>query len=294
MYVVIGANGYLGSYVIRAILGLTRESILATARDLSRVTPLERVSWTACDVQSPESVAALLDRLRDEPGVRIVYLAAYHHPDLVERNRELAWDINVTALSGFLNRAGFAEKIYYASTDSVYGESRDRYHFKETDPLNPVNFYGHNKCAAEALMIHQGRNVVRFPFLISPSLIYKPHFYDEIAESIKAGKPFEMFADSYRSSLSFENAGKLLVRLMESGNTHPVVNVCGDRDLSKYDVGLMIADREGASRELIVPVSIRRPRENFETRRAASTLMDNTLLKKTLGLSEIDIFEEAR
>ncbi|MBO4521089.1 MAG: sugar nucleotide-binding protein [Alphaproteobacteria bacterium] len=294
MYAVVGANGYLGSYVIKAILGLTNQNVIATARDLSRVNPDNRVEWVACDVQDDASVDALLEKLKREERVKIVYLAAYHNPDNVEKNKELAWDINVTCLSKFLNKATFAEKIYYASTDSVYGESVNGYRFKESDPLTPVNFYGHNKGAAEALLIHRGRNVVRFPFLISPSIIYKPHFYDVIVENIRSGKPFEMFADSYRSSLSFENAGKLWINLMERENIPQIVNICGDRDLSKYDVGLMIADREGVSEDLIIPISVSQPKENFETRRAASTLMDNTLLKTILGLREIDIFSEPR
>lgn len=294
MYAVIGANGYLGSYCIKAILKNTKDSIIATARDLSRVNKDERVEWIACDVQSDASVDSLIERLKNESDLKIIYLAAYHHPDKVQENQQLAWDINVTSLSKFLNKTTFAAKIYYASTDSVYGDSVSGHRFVETDALNPVNFYGHNKCAAEALMIHLGRNVVRFPFLISPSIIYKPHFYDVIVENIKAGKCFEMFEDSYRSSLSFENAGDLLIRLMEMDDVPQIVNVCGDKDYSKYDVGLLVADREGVSRDLIIPVSVNQPQENFTTKRATSTLMDNTLLKKTLGLSYIEIFDEPK
>ena len=161
--------------------------------------------------------------------------------------------------------------------------------------MNPVNIYGHNKCAAEAILVHKGRNVVRFPFLISPSLAGKPHFYDRIVESLKEGKPFEMYEDSYRSSLSFENAARLLVALIERGNRHPIVNVCGDRDLSKYDVGLLLADREGLDRNLIVPVRMGEITiEGFVTKRASSTLMDNTLLKQILDLEYVDIFERPK
>ena len=142
-------------------------------------------------------------------------------------------------------------------------------------------------------MIQMGRNVVRFPFLISPSLVYKPHFYDKIVESLRAGKPVEMFEDSLRSSLSFENAAALLIRLTEKDGVPSVVNVCGDKDLSKYDVGLLIADREGLDRRLIVPVSVRQSQGIFATGRANSTLMDNALLKSLLGLREIDIFDDA-
>ena len=206
MYVIIGANGYLGSYIRKVILEDTQESLICIDRILPEKEEEERVSWLNCDITDREQVDRTLDHLKNFPDLKIIYLAAYHNPDLVEQNRQLAWNINVTSLSYFINQAAFAKAIYYPSTDSVYGESVDFYHFKETDALHPVNFYGHNKCAAEAILVHQGRNVVRFPFLISPSLAGKPHFYDRITDALRKGETFEMYEDSYRSSLSFENA----------------------------------------------------------------------------------------
>lgn len=292
MYCIVGANGYLGAYMRKAILELTDEDILCV--DLNIGNDQERVKWQRCDITDRASVDELLNSMKDSKDVKIIYLAAYHNPDLVEQNKELAWNINVTSLSYFVNKASFAKEIYYPSTDSVYGESTDFYHYKETDYLNPVNFYGHNKCAAEAVLIHLGRNIVRFPFLISPSLTNKPHFYDRIKESLKNGQPFEMYKDSYRSSLSFENAARLTIALIEKGNRNPIVNVCGDKDLSKYDVGVILAKREGLDPSLIVPITMDKMVEGFVTKRATSTLMDNSLLKKTLGLEYVDIFERPK
>ena len=297
MYAVIGANGYLGSYIVKNILEHTDEPVIATTREMREVQINDRVEWIAADICNEASVEQLMLRLqREQSPVKIVYLAAYHHPDKVQQNPAFAWNVNVTALSGFVNRAAeFTDCIYYASTDSVYGESVDGYHFTEQDPLNPVNIYGHNKCAAEAVMVHRGLHVVRFPFLISPSLVYKPHFYDVIVDTVKKGEKMEMYEDSYRSSLSFDNAAYLLICLMEADQSKvpAILNVCGDRDLSKYDVGKMIASREGLDESRIVPVKMESFRqEGFVTKRAESTLMDNSLLKKVLSLKEIDIFDK--
>ena len=295
MYTIIGANGYLGSYIKKIILEETGEDLICVDRNIPQTEADKRVRWLSCDITDRAAVDGLLGELSRYESVKIIYLAAYHNPDLVDQNPQLAWNINVTSLSYFVNKADFAKEIYYPSTDSVYGESRDFYHFKESDPLDPVNIYGHNKCAAEAILVHKGRNVVRFPFLISPSLAGKPHFYDRIVESLKKNEPFEMYEDSYRSSLSFENAARLLVALVEKGNRHPIVNVCGDKDLSKYDVGLMVAEREGLNKDLIVPVKMGEITvEGFVTKRATSTLMDNSLLKEILGLEYVDIFERPK
>ena len=80
--------------------------------------------------------------------------------------------------------------------------------------------------------------------------------------------------------------------MFEKGNIPSVVNVCGDEALSKYDVGRMIAKREGLNPGLILPISTEKSQENFRVKRAKNTLMDNVLLKETLGFEYIDIFDE--
>lgn len=294
MYCIVGANGFLGAYIRKVILEDTNENILCADLNVPEKEDNNKVKWTHLDITDRNAVDMFIDRLKEYENLKIVYLAAYHNPDLVEQNKELAWNINITSMSYFVNKACFAKEIYYPSTDSVYGESKDFYHFIETDALNPVNFYGHNKCAAESILVHLGRNVVRFPFLISPSLAGKPHFYDRIVESLKNNEPFEMYEDSYRSSLSFENAARLMIALIEKGNRHSIVNVCGDKDLSKYDVGKIIAEKEGLNPDLIVPITTDKKMEGFETKRATSTLMDNSLLKEILNLEYVDIFDKPK
>lgn len=292
MYVIIGATGFLGTYLIHNILQTTNEKILAVARKEKEHLQTE---FCPCDISDEREVIKLNNQyLSKSSGNKIIYLAAYHHPDMVEKNPKLAWDINVTSLSRFLNIAENVECFFYSSTDSVYGEGNEEYRFKEDDELHPVNKYGLHKCVAERLVTGYGYNVVRFPFLISSSLTpEKKHFYDEIAETISQNKHIEMFCDSYRSALDFNTASKMLIRLIEKYTPEmpQIINICGDEALSKYDVGLRIADRLKVNSDLIRPVSIHdnKTADIFGTKRAASTLMDNTRLKEILGLQEVKI-----
>lgn len=292
MYTIIGANGYLGAYMIKNILEHTDETVLAIARHIGESQD-SRIHWITCDITKADEVEKLnREYLSKCSENKIVYLAAYHHPDLVEKNPRIAWDTNVTALARFLNTIENVHCFYYPSSDSVYGESCAGYAFKETDILSPVNRYGRHKCIAEALVTGYGYNVVRFPFLIAPSLVLgKKHFYDVIVETITQGKTMEMFSDSYRSALNFDTAAQLTIRMMEEyREEYPkVLNVCGDDPLSKYDIGLMIADRVGVSRGLIRPISINNGTNIFEVKRATSTLMDNSLIKNILNLAEIKL-----
>ena len=236
MYAIIGANGFLGSYLIKSILENTGETIIATARNVDIVQKNPRVEWVYCDVEDDRSVLALADKIKHGPLCRMIYLAAYHHPDMVAKNPKIAWNINITALSGFLNEMENLSCFFYPSTDSVYGEGEDGYHFKETDSLSPVNLYGVHKAAAESLVNWYGYHVVRYPFLIAPSLLtHKKHFYDVIVQRISQGRPIEMFMDSKRSSLDFGTAADLLIRATQrySQDMPKIMNLSGDEDLFK-------------------------------------------------------------
>ena len=292
MYIIVGANGFLGSYFIKNILEKTEEEMIAVARTVPQSGD-SRIRWVSCDITDPASVDKLnRDYLSTSKDNKIIYLAAYHHPDLVEKNPRTAWDVNVTSLSRFLNTAENVKCLFYPSSDSVYGESIDQKVFSELDELHPVNRYGLNKCVAERLVTGYGYNVVRYPFLIGPSLLkQKKHFYDVIVENIAGGKPMDMFVDSYRSALSFDAAAGIVVDLIENHaeSVPQILNVCGDDALSKYDIGLMIADKFSVSRELIRPISIHGGSGVFEAKRASSTLMSNQRLKDILGVSEIKL-----
>lgn len=289
MYLIVGGNGFLGNYIIKSILEKTDDMIVATARNTENTKNSERLIWKTCDIENETQFDKLIASLPDVEHLKVIFLAAYHHPDMVAKNPQTAWNINVTTLSRCLNKLYFARRFFYASTDSVYGNSVDRHHFRETDALNPVNVYGHNKAAAEALVCHYGFNVVRFPFLIAPSLVAgKLHFYDKIVCDLKQGKEVAMFCDSYRSSLNFKTGADLLTDLAELEVRPPaILNICGDDDLSKYDIGLMIADKIAVSRSLVKALKLQDGETIFKTARASTTLMDNAQIKKVLKIPQI-------
>ena len=292
MYTIVGANGFLGAYMRKAILELTNEPILALDMNVEDAETNSRITWMKCDVTKEEDIINVRDVLLKNEDNKIIYLAAYHHPDAVEKNPRIAWNINITALSNFMNTVENVKCFFYPSTDSVYGDGDDTVHFKESDALKPVNRYGRHKATAECLVNAYGYNVVRFPFLIAPSLLsYKDHFYDQIAKTISSGEKMEMFVDSLRSSLDFGTVAELVIKLIETYDESmpKILNVSGDDDLSKYDIGLMIARKLGVSEDLIVPISADKTDGIFEAKRAKSTLLDNSAIKKYLGLEEIKI-----
>lgn len=294
-YLVVGGGGFLGSYFIRE-LKKRGHTVVATAQNIEGLQNEETLTWMQCGVTNGAEVDRVLQKMETMAPYHVLYLAACHHPDVVQKNPKMAWDINITALASFLNKASGVASFFYPSTDTVYGEGREDYAFREEDALKPVNTYGTHKVLAEKMVTTYGYHVVRYPFLVGTSLSpRKKHFYDVIHETIAAGTPMEMFADSYRSTLSFRQAAELTLDLTElPQDTVPhVLNVAADDALSKYDVGLKIAEKYGVSPDLVVPITIHKAEGIFEAPRAATTLIDNTKLKKVLGLSEIHLSLES-
>ena len=292
MYCIIGANGFLGSYILKSILNKTQERIVACCRDISLVGDTlkdERITWKNLDICDFDAVNSFCNEYKNEDK-KIVYLAAYHNPDLVEKNPRIAWNTNITALSFFLNAMENVSAFYYPSSDSVYGNSIDGKIFKEDDKTNPVNTYGKQKALAEKIVNTYGYQVVRYPFLIGTSLLSsKKHFYDYIVENLRSGDGMDMFSDSYRSTISFRQAADYLVDLIEMGDKHPVVNISSDKSLSKYDVGIIIADKLGVDKSLVRAIKVEDSEGIFVAKRASSTMMDNKLLKSIFKLSEISL-----
>lgn len=290
MYLIIGASGYLGRYCIKNILENTNDKILATYTKTSPVFEDSRVEWITLDVCDVEALKAL--SLRVDENTKIIYLAAYHHPDKVEENPELAWNINIVALANAVNIFHNAKCLYYASTDTVYGEGSKNKKFVETDPYASVNLYGRHKALAEQICLTRGFNVVRFPFIFGPSLVEgRPHFFDNIKADLEAGKTVEMFSDSYRSTLSFNQCAYYLVALIEKFGACPekIVNIAGDDVMSKFDAAIALADKYGLDKSLIKPVSITQNTGIFKAKRAASGTLDNSKLKSLLHIKEIHL-----
>ena len=150
---------------------------------------------------------------------------------------------------------------------------------------------GELKEIAEKMVKVCGYNSVRFPVLMGPSIIPgRPHFYDEILQTLKEGRKIEMFIDNIRSFIDFRTAADLLLQLIDSpeAQKYPVVNIAGDQAFSKYEFALRIAEKHHLDPSGIVPVKMADSKV-FTTHRATATVLDNSLLKKILGKDRIEI-----
>lgn len=291
MYLIIGASGYLGRYCIKNVLEKTDETIVATYSEKEMPSFADkRLDWLPLDVCDVSSMRDLSKKT--DGNTKIIYLAAFHHPDKVEEFPDIAWRINIIALANAVDIFSKAKCLYYSSTDTVYGEgSKDR-KFLETDRYNPVNLYGRHKALAEQIVLTHGFNVVRFPFIFGPSIVEdRPHFFDNIKSSLEKGETVEMFSDSYRSTLSFNQCAGFLVDIMEKFGScqEKIINIASDGIMSKYDAALFLAEKYGLDKKLIRAISVKQKNAIFKAKRAETAVLDNTILKRLLSIDKISL-----
>ena len=128
--------------------------------------------------------------------------------------------------------------------------------------------------------------------MIGHSLVAdKEHFYDKIVNTLISGKEIEMFVDSYRSTLSFRQAAKFIIRMFDFIGVAPdfpkIINLCSDEGMSKFELGKLVAKKLGSKEKLIKPIYLSEDSTIFKTPRADSTIMDNTLMKKWYGVESV-------
>ena len=281
--------GIFGRHLLRA-LPQDGETIVAVNAHTLQLPPSDHVVHRVCDVRSAQDLADLASFCAGEP-LTVFYFAAMHNIDAVFADPAAAYAVNVDGLRAFLSCGLSIRKLFFASTDCVYGEN-DAAHplFAEGDPLRPVNVYGAQKAEAEGIVRSHGFTVLRFPFLFGPSLCEKPNFYDSSVQKLRSGTPIEMIDGMTRSALSYRTAAELLVRLSQlplpAGDT---INVCGDRGCGKYEIGLMLAEKTGCPASLVHKLSMKEGERFFKDKRADCACMDNTKLKRLLGLQSIEL-----
>lgn len=264
------------------------ERILATYLHNNNSSAMPNVEWQKCDVTSVSDLAALAEKCAGEK-LTVFYFAASHNIDYVFEEQEKAENVNIKALETFYKIMPKIDKLFFSSSDCVYGENIGDSKFTENSPLNPVNIYGIQKMKAEKTVIQNGHCVVRLPFMYGPSLSDKKGFYDNVFETLKHGETVEMIDGFVRNALSFDETAEILLKLslLEKDKIPTVLNVCSDREYKKYDIGLKIANEAFADTGLLLKISESDSHKFFRDKRASRSSMDNSLVKKILSLEKI-------
>lgn len=219
-----GRTSYLGRYVVRAAAEVGHEVVAVGSAD--------------ADLRDREAVRSLVER---------------HRPDAIVHTAYVQSDHEVTA-TGTMHLASAAAsvgaRVVLVSSDVVFGGSDHPY--SESAATHPVTAYGEAKVAAEAAVLVRCRDVVvaRTSLILGDGVSQ----HEELVHELATGKQGGLFEDERRCPVHVEDLARGLVELAEA-DVQGVLHVAGADAMSRYELGTLIARRDGLDPGALRPTS---------------------------------------
>ena len=261
-----GGAGFIGSALVRAIIGQTDHSVinvdkLTYAGNLNSLHGTDRsykYVHELVDICDGQLLAELFQQ--HEPNC-VMHLAAESHVDrsiigpaefidtnimgtfnLLEAARKYYADLSSTQQKQF--------RFHHISTDEVYGDLQNSEDlFTENTPYSPSSPYSASKAASDHLVRAWGRTY-GLPILITNcSNNYGPYHFPEkliphIILNAIHGKPLPIYGDGLqiRDWLYVEDHAKALIKVATKGKVGETYNIGGHNEKTNLEVVQAICD----------------------------------------------------
>ncbi len=266
-----GGSGLVGGN----LCALARDGWQVTGTYLSTRPNLEGVDWREVDVGDAGAVGALMSEIRPD---LVVHTAALADIDACERDPQTAWRSNVL---GTANVAKEAERIgarlVHMSTSNVFdGEKGD---YVESDPMAGTSVYSKTKIASEVeALACRSTVIIRTSLVLGFPKTTGRSFLSAAITTLREGRPLALPSYEMRSPIDVWTISSCMMELGEMTDIG-IYHIAGIERLSRYEMGLKIADKVGCDRSLVIPVKdsvpgrAPRPRDSsLNTSKARSTL----------------------
>ena len=262
---VTGGAGFIGSAVIRRLLGQSDSTII----NIDKLTYAGHLETLRNEAEDPRYVfeqvdicdVAEVNRLFAQYRPRaIMHLAAESH---VDRSIDGPADFIQTNIVGTYNLLeaarthvadmddadGQSFRFHHISTDEVFGSLGDEGLFTEESPYQPNSPYSASKASSDHL-VRAWHETFGLPVVLSNcSNNYGPYQYPEklipvIISKALAGDPIPVYGNglNVRDWLYVDDHASALVTVMESGAPGRSYNVGGNEERTNIDVVKTVCD----------------------------------------------------
>ena len=259
-----GCSGNLGFPL--AQLATQNHEVLGLYHNLAISIP--GVETLSLDLNSTDELVKLCG---DWAPDYVIHCAALSNPNLCEENPELSFQLNVQVSKSLLAACETAQsRLIFTSTDLVFDGLEGNY--SEMSRVNPTNVYGqHKRLVEEILLGANGQHwVCRMPLMFGRNP-HKESMVDGMLTKLAANESMSLFADEYRSMVSYDVAAKGILQLVSSldcgwQQNQSLIHLGGCESISRYEFGRQLASVFNfdaglvlPGRQVDVPMSAHRP-----------------------------------
>lgn len=256
---VTGGAGFIGSALVRHLIGNTEHEVLnfdkltyaGTLTSLSSVASSSRYRFKQGDICDERAVAAAI--MDFQPDV-ITHLAAESHVDrsidgpgaFIQTNVVGSYTMLTAALDYWRGLEGGRRELFrfhHISTDEVFGSLGETGYFTEKTPYDPRSPYSASKAGSDHLVSAWG-HTYGLPVLVTNcSNNYGPYHFPEkliplmIVKAL-AGEPLPVYGNgaNVRDWLYVEDHVRALQSVFEQGVPGQTYNVGGNSERRNIDV----------------------------------------------------------
>jgi dTDP-4-dehydrorhamnose reductase len=225
---VTGGAGFLGNHLLRR----ANQFVATGTLHATPSTSLPGVTFHVCDLQNPEEVRVLINRV--QPDVMI-------HTACSEQGKGIE---AILPAAGLLATQSVERNIRFIhlSTDQVFDGTSAPY--TEESPTNPINPYGKAKAQAEELI----RSLNPKATIVRTSLLYDLRTPDRqttrLIEATKTGEQYRLFIDERRCPIWVENLAEVLLEVATK-DVPGLVHLGGPESLNRWDLGMGLLQHFG-------------------------------------------------
>jgi len=195
-----------------------------------------------------------------------------------ENNPKRAEELN-SLLPGQLSKAclNTSAKLVHISTDHLFnGQNKN---MDELSKVTPLNIYARSKYLGECNVIKNNHNslIIRTNFYgLGPS--YRPSFSDRIISSLQLNREIHLFDNVYYTPIYIDELTNI-VELLLKKNSKGIFNISSNERITKFDFGVLLAEKFKLNKELIKPINIEQ-KKDLVTRPEDMSLTNNKLFKE--------------
>lgn len=211
--IVTGADGMLGSEVIRQLRKLSDVNIIPT-------------TLKTMDITNLGSIKALFERYRP---THVIHTAAFTQVDTAEKDPLTAYMVNA---EGTKNIAFFASRfdaeVLYVSTDYVFDGKRGKPYI-ETDAAYPLNTYGKSKLRGEEYLreLCERHKIIRTSWLSGLGGVYNRNFIETMLRLSEQRNELSIVDDQTgKPTFTFDLAKAIILLL--NAQAYGVFHVTGE------------------------------------------------------------------
>ncbi|MDO8610875.1 MAG: NAD(P)-dependent oxidoreductase [bacterium] len=182
----------------------------------------------------------------------LLHMAAYTNVDNAEKEKELAYSINVNGTKNIFEIVqNKNKKLIYISTDFVFDGKTSPY--DENSKPKPVSYYGQTKLEGEKI-VNNNAMIVRFSYPYRAVFDQKKDLVRGIKAMLEEKKPLQMVTDSVITPTFIDDIALSFKHLFNnySPSTYHIV---GADSLSPFETGKLVAKYFRLDESLIKPIT---------------------------------------